>query len=279
MPPLTRPRGGVTLTSGSRPLGPGLAYAAPASQEALPKPAVDSRKEMPEANVGAVVVAAGGSRRMGGTDKLFAPLMGRPLIAYSLDTLNGAPEVDAIILVLSRGNLEEGRRLARSGAWAKVADICVGGARRQDSVRHGVDRLPDAGWVIVHDGARPFIEGGMIARGLAEARSTGAAVAAVPVNDTIKSADTDQIVNQTIPRDGLWAVQTPQVFRRDLLMDAHRQVQDDVTDDAAMVERAGGRVRLFMGSYHNLKITTPDDMLLAEGILRARTAQDPSTSR
>ena len=111
----------------------------------------------------------------------------------------------------------------------------------------------------------------LIAEGLASARDTGAAVAAVPVNDTIKSAGPDMIVANTVDRDGLWAVQTPQVFRADLLVRAHREVSDDSTDDAAMVERIGGAVRLFMGSYENVKVTTADDLTIAAAILKARS--------
>ena len=216
---------------------------------------------------------------MDGSDKIFAPLMGQPLVAYCIDMLNDAPEVGSIVLVLSSHNLEEGRRLVQSRDWAKVKETCVGGERRQDSVRCGMDRLLDSEWIIVHDGARPFIDVDMIGRGLKEALGTGAAVAAIPVNDTIKSADADMLVTQTVPRDGLWAIQTPQVFRRELLVDAHSRVRDDVTDDATMVERAGGRVRLFMGSYHNLKVTARDDLLLAEGILAVRSSRGPSPAR
>ena len=125
-------------------------------------------------------------------------------------------------------------------------------------------------WVIVHDGARPCVSGAMIETGLAEARKTGAAVAAVPVNDTIKRAGRDRVVTKTLERDGLWAAQTPQVFRTNLLVAAHREVSANVNDDATMVERTGVRVRLFMGSFDNIKVTTTDDFRAAESILRAR---------
>ena len=125
--------------------------------------------------------------------------------------------------------------------------------------------------IIVHDAARPLMDRNLIAAGLESARMTGAAVAAVPVTDTIKSADARLVVSETVPRDGLWAAQTPQVFSRTVLADAHRRVSETVTDDAAMVERAGGTVRLFMGSYRNLKITTRDDLSIAEAVLGDRT--------
>jgi 2-C-methyl-D-erythritol 4-phosphate cytidylyltransferase len=220
--------------------------------------------------VGAIVVAAGESRRMGGVDKIFVPLMGQPLIAYSLKALNELPQVDDIVLVLSSASVERGRRLVEANGWRKVRDVCIGGQRRQDSVQRGLERLPDSEWVIVHDGARPFIDADMVLQGLAEARQTGAAIAVVPVKDTIKEAR-DGLVSHTLPRDRLWAVQTPQVFRRELLEEAHRRISDDVTDDASMIERLGGKVRIFAGSYYNIKVTTPEDLPIAEAILGART--------
>lgn len=226
--------------------------------------------DAPRPTAGVIVVAAGDSRRMAGVDKIFVPLMGRPLISYSLEVLQGAPQVRAIVLVLADHNLERGRTLVEENGWHKVGDVCRGGERRQDSVRRGLDRLPDSEWIIVHDGARPFIDLDLVARGLKEAGYTGAAVAAVPVKDTIKSANAELQVTQTLPRDGLWAVQTPQVFRRQMLDEAHRHIDEEVADDASMVERAGGKVRIFMGSYYNIKVTTPEDVPVAEAILTSR---------
>jgi 2-C-methyl-D-erythritol 4-phosphate cytidylyltransferase len=142
-------------------------------------------------------------------------------------------------------------------------------------VRLGLERLPQCDWVIVHDGARPLLDGETITSGLEAARSTGAAVAAVPVKDTIKMADAHGVVTRTVERDRLWAVQTPQVFRRQLLADAHRSITRDVTDDASMAELIGVSVKVFMGSYDNLKVTTPDDLVVARSILsdRRRVAQ------
>ena len=228
--------------------------------------------DAPHPRVGAIIVAAGESQRMAGVDKTFVSLMGEPLISYSLKALHDSPQVDDIVLVLSRNNIERGRELVETTGWQKVKDVCLGGQRRQDSVRHGLERLPDSNWIIVQDGARPFIDADMISRGLAEARHTGAAVAAVPVKDTIKAADGQLMVTETIPRDKLWAVQSPQVFRRDLLAEAHQRVTEEVTDDASMVERMGGKVRLFMGSYGNIKVTTLEDLSIAEVVLGSRVS-------
>ena len=230
----------------------------------------ESVADSPPTNVGAIVAAAGQSRRMGGMDKIFAPLMGRPLVSFSLQALQDSPHVDTIILVLPAENVSRGKLLVSENGWDKVREVLPGGERRQDSVRLGLDRLPDLSWIIVHDGARPFIDDAIITRGLAEARQTGAAVAAVPVKDTIKTVDTDMFVDETLRRERLWTVQTPQVFRRDVLAAAYDRCSGEVTDDAALVERAGGRVRIFPGSYRNIKVTTPDDMLIAETMLRSQ---------
>ena len=207
---------------------------------------------------------------MGGVDKPFAILGGRPIIAHSLDALHASDHVDSVVVVLSDANIDQGSRLVAEGRYPKVTSICLGGKRRQDSVRQGLERLPDAEWIVVHDGARPLLDAGLIERGLTEARLTGVAVAAVPVKDTIKAADADMVVTQTLGRDTLWIVQTPQVFRSDILSQAHEMVTDDVTDDASMVERVGGKVRLFMGSYENIKVTTPEDLSMAEALFTRR---------
>ncbi len=230
----------------------------------------ESQRGRHAGKVGAIVVGAGQSSRMGGVDKLFAALLGRPVLSHSLQLLQDSPLVDEIALVLSAGNLDRGRSLTEADGWDKVVEVCPGGDRRQDSVRRGLDALPDAEWIIVHDAARPLIDDNLVSTGLAAVQTTGAAVAAVPITDTIKSADDRLIVSGTVPRDGLWAAQTPQVFSRAVLADAHRRVSETVTDDAAMVERIGGTVRLFMGSYRNLKITTQDDLPVAEAVLRSR---------
>ena len=224
----------------------------------------------PHASVGAIVVAAGVGRRMGGVDKTLATLGGKPLIAHSLDALHASDRIDSVVVVLSDANIDQASRLVAEGRYHKITSICLGGKRRQDSVRHGLERLPDAEWIVVHDGARPLVDAGLFELGLAEARLTGAAVAAVPVKDTIKAANADMVVTQTFGRDTLWIVQTPQVFRRDVLSEAHEMVTDDVTDDASMVERVGGKVRLFMGSYENIKVTTAEDLPVAEALFTRR---------
>ena len=217
--------------------------------------------------VGAIIVAAGSSRRMGGIDKVFASLGGKPVLAHVLDAFETCNSVAQIVVVVSRKNLERCRQLINEEGWSKSIEVCAGGRRRQDSVAAGLSRL-NCHWVIIHDGARPLVTKDLIERGLRAAKETGAAVAAVPVTDTIKLTESDRIVHQTPPRQNLWAVQTPQVFDYGLISEAHRKAKGEVTDDASLVERLGYKVKLYMGAYDNIKITTPDDLALAEVFLK-----------
>jgi len=214
--------------------------------------------------VGAVIVAAGESQRMGGVDKLWALLGGKPVLARVADTFQNCSLIDQIVIILNEQNLKRGKQLVAEQGWSKITDVCPGGKRRQDSVVAGLSRLRNCNWVVIHDGARPLVTVDLIKQGLVESKKTGAAVAAVPVTDTIKVAGDDRIVHQTPPRQNLWAVQTPQVFLLDIITEAYQQAKGEVTDDASLVEQSGYRVKLYMGSYDNIKITTPDDLALAE---------------
>lgn len=216
----------------------------------------------------AIVVAAGESQRMNGVDKILSPLGGKPVLAWSIEALQQSPRVDRIVLVNSQRNMEPVQCLAVEKKWTKVAEVCIGGKRRQDSVAAGLKLLGECEWVIIHDGARPLLTQELIERGLEAARETGAAVAAVPVIDTIKLAGNDHIVIETPPRPNLWAVQTPQIFRLAIIKEAYQQAKGDVTDDAMLVEQTGHKVKLYMGSYDNIKITTPRDLAIAELLLK-----------
>ena len=213
--------------------------------------------------VGAVIVAAGSSQRMGNVDKVFALLSDKPVLARVVDVFQECSSIDQIVVVLSRQNLKQGEQLVAEAGWSKVTDFCPGGERRQDSVAAGLSRLSNCDWIVIHDGARPLITIDLIKRGLEAASETGAAVAAVPVTDTIKVAGDDMIVQGTPPRRNLWAVQTPQVFRFDIIAEAYRQTEHEVTDDARLVEQLGYKVKLYTGSYDNIKVATPDDLAIA----------------
>jgi len=217
---------------------------------------------------GAILVAAGTSSRIG-MDKIFLPLAGKPVLAWSLDVLQNSGLVSQIVVVLGKTNLEKGRKLISAGdKYYKVRAICPGGARRQDSVKNGLKKLAGCRWVIIHDGARPFLTATMISDGIEAAKKTGSAIAAVRVKDTIKQEESDLLVKKTIDRGNLWVVQTPQVFSFDIITRAHGTVTEDVSDDAAMVEKLGLKVRLYPGSYNNIKITTAEDITLARAIAR-----------
>lgn len=207
---------------------------------------------------------------MEGIDKVFATLRGRPILDHCLGVMASVPEVADGVIVVSGRNLEQGQHVLMRRGWSVGWSICTGGERRQDSVQKGLERLPNAEWVIIHDVARPCVDRSMVYRGLEAAQATGAAVAAVPVTDTVKVVEEGGRVVETLDRSLLWAVQTPQVFRRDLLETAFAQVRDDVTDEATMIERLGRPVHVFPGDYGNLKVTTPQDLAIAEAILASR---------
>jgi len=173
-------------------------------------------------------------------------------------------------VVLGEASVERGLRLVEESGFSKVTAVCAGGQRRQDSVAEGLRRLAGCDWVVIHDGARPCVTVDLIERGLGEAQQTGAAVAAVPLKETVKVVDAEGEIENTPRRESLWAAQTPQVFRFDLIAEAHRMVRQEVTDDASLVETLGYKVRVYMGLYDNIKVTTPEDLALAETIIRMR---------
>jgi len=226
--------------------------------------------------LGAVIVAAGSGTRMGGLDKLFTEVAGRPLLAHAIAAFQECDAVERIVLVLAAENVERGQARARAQGFSKVCAVVPGGKRRQDSVRIGLEALGGCEYVAVHDGGRPLVSVELIERGLAAARETGAAVPAVPLVDTVKEASADGIVVRTLDRSRLWAAQTPQVFRHDLLARAHREVTSDpsaslragYTDDASMLEALGVPVRLFPGERRNIKVTTFEDLELVRAYLR-----------
>jgi 2-C-methyl-D-erythritol 4-phosphate cytidylyltransferase len=223
---------------------------------------------MAEVHLGLAVVAAGRGERLG-RDKVWEPLGGEPVVARALAAL-AVPPVERVALVVAAARLADGQALARRLALPAVA--VPGGTRRQDSVRNGLLALGPCEWVAVHDAARPFATREILVRTLAAAQRTGAAVAAVPVVDTIKRV-ADGLVVETPPRGELWAVQTPQVFRGELLARAHREQPDDATDDAALVERCGVKVGVAEGAYDNIKITTPEDLELAAWLWARRAGK------
>ena len=221
-----------------------------------------------DSKLGVVIVAGGLSQRMAGINKLFVPLKGRPLLAWSVDACQKHRLVRQVVLVLNDKDLARGWKLQERKGWSK-ATLCPGGARRQDSVTEGLRRMRDCDWVMIHDGARPFLTPDLIEDGLKVVEEIGAAVAAVPVKETIKLAADDRLVGETLQRDRLWVAQTPQIFGSDLIKKAYENLTAEVTDDAAAVECLGHKVQLYMGDYRNIKVTTSEDLALARIIAKS----------
>ena len=217
-----------------------------------------------------VLLAAGRSARMGGGDKLLATLAGRPVLAHSLAAVAACAEISHIVIVTNPANRVAAARIANAHGGGKVRALVAGGAERQHSVAAGLAALPRVELVAVHDSARPLVDTEDFSAGLRAARELGAAVAGAPLVDTVKRVDAQERVVETPPRAQLRAVATPQVFRRELLLRAHRAAAADgasATDDAALVERLGEPVVVYPSRRRNLKITTADDLLIAERLL------------
>lgn len=216
------------------------------------------------ADLTAIILAAGQSRRLG-SDKLLSLIGKRPVLAWTLDAFARSPLVDRIVLVISERSRRFCIELLETMGIVDSTELVVGGNRRQDSARAGL-LAATTEWVAVHDGARPFTSADLIERGLHAAQSTGAAVPCLPVTDTIKRVDNQGGVVETLNRSGLVSVQTPQIFRRDILLDAVTAAGLDVTDDSSLVEAMGSRVQTFRGDPSNIKITKTEDLEFAEMI-------------
>lgn len=223
----------------------------------------------------AVIVAGGASRRMG-FDKLTADLGGKPVLAWSIETFSECRAIDAIVLVCAANTRQHFEEIARAAAPQKLRAVVEGGAHRHLSVAEGLDHVPQGATLIaVHDAARPLVSLAVIERCLESARNTGAAACAQPVTDTLKRINDEGLVVETVDRAHLWAVQTPQVFRAELLRHAYAEVMaagTAVTDETSAVQAAGAPVALVESHEWNGKITFPDDLELARVIVRGRQA-------
>ena len=223
--------------------------------------------------VWAVIVAGGSSRRMG-FNKLTAELEGRPVLAWSVAAFNDCPAVDAVVLVCAAGARAELETIARAAAPAKLQAVVEGGAHRHLSVAEGLGAVAaDAAMIAVHDAARPLVDSTMIARCLETARNTGAAACARRVNDTLKRINDEGFIIESVDRANLWAVETPQIFRAELLRHAYAEViatGGHVSDETSAVQAAGAPVALVDTREWNGKITYPGDLELARLILRGR---------
>jgi len=227
----------------------------------------------------AIIVSAGRGVRMNrSTPKQYLPLLGRPVLCHTVMAFNQCPEVDKIVLVVPDKDIRYCQEQLLSGLNIDTpVDVLAGGKRRQDSVFNGILSIDDRdGIVVIHDGVRPLIRPEMISHCIKKARITGACILGVPLQDTLKVVNKDSLIQRTVAREGLWAAQTPQAFYYQRIHDAHEAAAKagfETTDDAALLEWMGLPVSILQSTRENLKITTHEDLLLAEAIL-AQTQQE-----
>ncbi len=221
-----------------------------------------------------LIVAAGSGKRMGANiPKQFLPLCGRPVLAYTIETFERSPDIDEIIIVTNADNVDYVKNEI-AAPFKKVKKVVQGGSERQYSVFNGLKEISrDCGIVLIHDGVRPFVTSESIKNIIKETEIYGCCVLAVPVKDTIKICDKDGFIESTPDRAALWQAQTPQAFKYDIILRAHQTAEQDGflgTDDSMLTERLGYKTKVVLGSYENIKITTPEDMEIGEKTIRKR---------
>jgi len=231
----------------------------------------------------AIIVAAGSSRRMG-FDKLFALLAGKPVVWHSLKAFDDAREIDEIIVVTREDRVREFETLIASEKLGKVKQVISGGSERHLSVWKGLQAIESRGseFVSIHDGARPLTTPELIRECLKCARVHGAACCASPIPDTVKRASLEQMVQESVERTGLWAMQTPQFFASGLILQAYASLMahnEMVTDEVSAVQKLGKRIYLLKNEDWNFKITFPHDLELAEHVLALRSPKAASSKR
>ena len=232
--------------------------------------------KMPKTSV--IIPAAGSGKRMGGNrSKQYLTIGDRPILIETLIVFSESPYIDEIILVSPADDLPLIKKMLKDYSLNKVSKIVIGGKERQDSIRNGLNSIdsqdPARDIILVHDGVRPFINDEIIKEVIDSANRYGAAIVAVPVKDTVKKV-WDASIIETMPRENLWLAQTPQAFSAKIIIDAYANAERKGlrgTDDASLVEAMGLDVKIVMGSYENIKITTPEDLIFAEAIKKERT--------
>lgn len=221
----------------------------------------------------AIIVGGGKGLRMNSsTPKQFLKLKNLPVIAYSLEAFGACDRINEIYLVVSKREVEFCREtLLPSLGFAKPIHLVEGGLRRQESVYNGLLAMEDhEGVVVIHDGVRPFVKTSQITACITRAETSGACMLGMPVGDTLKRVGPSQMIEETIPRDNMWQAQTPQAFQYAIIRSAHDRAAGEGfagTDDASLVERYGGKVKVIKGSAGNIKITLPEDLIMAEALL------------
>lgn len=221
----------------------------------------------------AVIVAAGKGKRMGTEiSKQFLPLCGKEILAHTVEKFENAKKIRDIVLVTGEDSLQDVKEMTMEYGWKKVAFVVAGGKERQDSVWNGLQAVSeDTEIVLIHDGVRPFVTEEILDASIETAIEMGGCVAGVPAKDTIKVCNSENIAIVTPDRSTLWQIQTPQTFRKSIIMQAYEQAKADGfmgTDDASLAEHSGNPVKVIMGSYRNIKITTKEDLLIGEAFLK-----------
>ena len=221
----------------------------------------------------AVIVAAGKGKRMG-TDisKQFLPLCGKEILTHTVEVFEKADRIRDIVLVTGTDSLQDVQDMVWEYGWQKVISVVAGGKERQDSVWNGLQAVSeDTEIVLIHDGVRPFVTEEILDLSIETAVEMGGCAAGVPAKDTIKVCNSENIAIDTPDRSTLWQIQTPQTFRKELIVKAYEQAKAEGflgTDDASLAENSGYSVKVIMGSYRNIKITTKEDLLIGEAFLK-----------
>ena len=229
---------------------------------------------MAEKNTAIVLAAGQGKRMHSKIQKQFLKIQGYTVLYYSLRCFQESPLIQDIILVTGEDALSYCKEeIVKKYGFTKVSNVIAGGKERYDSVYAGLCACKDCRYVLIHDGARPFITEEIIERGLEKVKETGACVVGMPSKDTIKLSDAEGYVKETPDRKCVWTIQTPQIFSYALIREAHDSIRkkdmSKITDDAMVIEHETGvKVALAEGSYQNIKITTPEDLYIAEAFLR-----------
>lgn len=226
----------------------------------------------------ALILAAGQGKRMGlGINKQFLELDGKPVLYYTLDAFSKNKNIDEIFLVCAEGELEYCREyIVNKFKFSKVKGIVPGGLERQDSVYNGLKAINNCDIVLIHDGARPFLTDSIIDKGIEMAKAHGACTCGVKSKDTIKIKGESGFSKETLNRESTFLVQTPQCFKYNIILDCHNRLNNNrtlVTDDTMVVEMFNHKVYLYDGDYSNIKITTPEDMIVGESILNNRKSK------
>jgi len=222
----------------------------------------------------ALIAAAGKGRRMNSRiSKPFIPVSGKPILAYTIDKFEKCKSIDKIYLIVNPEEKEIcHKNIILKYNFSKVQELVDGGDTRQDSIYNGLKALDrDTDIVVIHDGARPLVEENIIQNSIEKAQKYGAAIAAIPIKDTVKKSDNNFYISKTLNREEIWRAQTPQTFKYDIILPAYHQAYKDkylATDDAAIVEKYGHKVKLIIGPEENIKITTPFDLIVAEVFLK-----------